>query len=108
MRRSKRKLETKSEHFTRQTKLVVPDIVSDYRLDLPDKWFEDVQLPENLLHHCVRQMLPHIWYKIIPSSSSDIEDMSFACGQRWDILLPLLLQLKYVFKYKESIRLRYD
>ena len=108
MRRSKRKFQSKNEHFTRQTKLVVPDIVSDCRLDLPGKWFEDDDLPENLLHHCMRQILPHIWYKIIPSSSSDIEDMSFACGQRWDILLPLLLQLKYVFKYKESIRLRYD
>ena len=108
MRRSKRKFEAKTGHFTRQTKLVVPDIVSDCRLDLPGKWFEDVELPENLLHHCLRQILPHIWYKILPSSSSDVETMSFACGQSWDIVLPLLLQLKYVFKYKDTIRLRYD
>ena len=106
MRRSKRKSEIRNERNTRQTRRPICDNNSNNASSLPGISIQNEEEPESLFHHCLRQMMPHIWYKIIPSSPSDTEDMSFACGQNWNLLLLLLLRIKYLFKYKNSIRIR--
>ena len=50
-------------------------------------------------------MLPHIWYKVIPSSSSEVDYLAFLTGQSWEMLQPLLVHLKYLVRYKDVTRI---
>ena len=61
-----------------------------------------------LLEHCFDRMLPHVWYKIIPSSPYDVETVAFAMGQSWLIVLGLLLKLKYLAKYGKLITIKHE
>ena len=58
-----------------------------------------------LYHQCLQRMVPHVWHKIIPSSSHDVENMASACGESWALLQKLLLHLKYLYKYKDTFRM---
>lgn len=53
-------------------------------------------------------MLPHVWVKIIPSSLSDVENFAFSIGQRWDLIQHLMIELNYLYKYKDTVRIRLD
>ena len=64
--------------------------------------------PDALLDHCFDMMLPHIWYKVIPSSANDIESMAFSIGQSWGLILPLLMKLKFMKAYKDDIRINHN
>lgn len=61
-----------------------------------------------LFRLCLLRMLPHVWVKIIPSSLSDDENFAFSIGQKWDVLQPLMLELNFLYKYKDTVRLRLD
>ena len=61
-----------------------------------------------LLEHCFDRMLPHVWYKIIPSSDSDVENIAFAMGQSWILIQSLLYSLKYMIKFDKTLRLNLD
>ena len=53
-------------------------------------------------------MIPHVWVKIIPTDTDDIENFAFAIGQKWEIILPLLLKMKFLYRYKDSIQISVD
>ena len=63
---------------------------------------------DQLLDHCFRRMLPHIWYKVLPSSSCDVDNIAFLMGQNWELILKLLIQLKYIKPYKTDYRINLD
>ena len=46
-----------------------------------------------------------MWFKIIPSSSTDVENIAFSCGQKWSVIQELLIKLGYITKYNNSFRL---
>ena len=61
-----------------------------------------------LFHLCLLRMLPHVWVKITPSSLSDVENFAFSIGQRWDLIQHLMIELNYLYKYKDTVRIRLD
>ena len=56
--------------------------------------------PDTLLEHCFDAMLPNIWYKILPNTTSDVNTIAFAMGQTWLLLVHLLMSLGYLKSYK--------
>ena len=61
-----------------------------------------------LFRICLMRMIPHVWVKIIPTDTDDIENFAFAIGQKWVIILPLLLKMKFLYRYKDSIQINVD
>ena len=53
-------------------------------------------------------MLPHVCYKIMSSSPSNVDNIAFFVGQGWDIVSKVLFKLKYLPKYKEDFRTSLD
>ena len=53
-------------------------------------------------------MIPHTWYKIVSSSSEDVENMAHATGQSWSLFQKLLLHLNYLTTYKDSFRINIE
>ena len=102
MRRSRHNIIIKYEYAIRQMKRKTKN---NMRIHLPDRKLENDQSSSTLFHHYFRRILSHIWYTIIPSSSSDVESTAFATNQSWQLLLKILLHLKYVLKYKDILRL---
>ena len=58
-----------------------------------------------MLHQWLDRMLPHVWYKILPDSPSDVANMDFSVGQSWDIVSRALIHLKYLKPYKDGYRI---
>ena len=58
-------------------------------------WTSD-QVLEDVLKQWFQGMLPHVWYKIIPSSADDVNNIAFAMGQRWDLVSAVLIHLKFL------------
>ena len=61
--------------------------------------------PTTQLYHCINQMIPHVWYKIVPSSPTDVDNFAHSIGLSWSLVQRLLLHLKYLYKYKDSYRI---
>ena len=53
---------------------------------------------KTILRQWFNRMLPHVWYKILPSSEDDVNNIAFAMGQPWDILSQVLIHLKLLVK----------
>ena len=53
------------------------------------------------------RMHPHVWYKIIPSSSSDVENLAYATGQSWELIQNLRIHLNFINKYGKDFRLNH-
>jgi len=49
-----------------------------------------------LLQQCINAMIPHNWYRILPLLNNECDDLAFSCGQSWQLLCPLLVDLGYV------------
>ena len=66
------------------------------------------QVLEDVLKQWFQCMLPHVWYKIIPSSADDVNNIAFAMGQRWDLVSSVLIHLKFLTKYKDEYRISHN
>ena len=59
---------------------------------------------DQILHQWLDRMLPHIWYKILPESLSDVANIAFAMGQSIDLVNKTLIHLQYLKRYKDDYR----
>ena len=63
---------------------------------------------EDVLRQWFYGMIPHVWFKIIPSSADDVNSISFAMGQPWDLVSAVLIRLKFIVKYRDDYRISHD
>ena len=105
MRRSKRKFTVDHEQLKGPSENRRASLCRNSNPTGTFKLLRELDEPDAILHQCFRRMLPHLWYKIVPSSPTNTDNMAFAMGQRWDILLPVLLQQNYMKSYKDSVRI---
>ena len=54
---------------------------------------------------CIRRIPSNTWYRILPNSSFECEDLSFAIRQSWDTISPLLTKLGYIKNYGKECRI---
>ena len=105
MRRSKRKIGSKYASPTLcdepQSKRDVTKIV----LNQQSKISTIGNLIERLFEVCFLRMVPHVWMRLVPTSSNDVENFAYCIGQKWEIIRAMLLKLGYLYKYGESIRI---
>ena len=57
---------------------------------------------ESALQQWFNRIVPHVWYKILPSSNDDVYSIDFAIGKAWNSVSAVLLRLKYLAKYKDE------
>ena len=95
-RRSKRSCESiyanpvessqhKSKKITKGLKVRRLDGVSSMEYDSGELW-----------EQCINAMIPHNWYRILPLHNNECDDLAFSCGQSWQLLSPLLVDLGYL------------
>ena len=63
---------------------------------------------ESILQQWFHCMVPHVWYKILPSTNDDVCNIAFAMGQPWDLVSAVLLRLNFLVKYKDDYRISHD
>ena len=104
MRRSKRKIGSKygsSKGYAKpQSKWVVTDTVLNQTCRLT----KNGSLTEIIFEVGLLRIIPHVWMKIVPTPSDDVENFAFSIGQEWKIIRPMLLRLGYLHKYGKSVR----
>ena len=104
-RKSKRKCETNSQYATVPTrnKVVKTQISTEPRRNSSISTNEFNS--DKLLELCIRRIPSNTWYRILPNSSFECEDLSFAIRQSWDTISPLLTKLGYIKNYGKECRI---
>jgi hypothetical protein len=49
------------------------------------------------------RIAPHIWWKILPNDDESVDTFTFSSGQRWEYLLPLMMEHGLVWKKEGNI-----
>ena len=104
-RKSKRKCETNSQYATVPTrnKVVKAQVSTEPRRNSSISTNEFN--PDKLLELCVLRIPTSTWYRILPNSTLECEDLSFAIRQSWDTISPLLIKLGYIKNYGKECRI---
>ena len=91
MRRSKRKINSEYASPTRCDEPQIKRCTVQTVFDSPRSISKDDSILNRLLEVCLLRIMPHVWMKIIPSSSRDVEHMSFSMGRSWELIKMLLI-----------------
>ena len=105
MRRSKRAAALNSQYPMDQSRNKKEKVVSNTDPSLIHRTLTTEEELQSLLNQCFDQMLPHLWFKAVPSSKDDVSNIAFAMRQRWELIQALLVRLKYINKYGDSFRI---
>ena len=52
--------------------------------------------PEELVKACLGQMMPHVWFPLLPCDCYIYDTVNFAMGQEWKLLSPLLEEINVI------------
>ena len=59
-----------------------------------------------LWQQCIQKIDSHNWYRIIPNDEQNCDDLAFAIGQDWKLVLPLLIDIGFIFEGSKCLQLR--
>ena len=105
MRRSKRKVDSKYGSPIALSKPQVKKGPLDMLFTQSDSMSRDESIFHRLLDVLLLRMIPHVWMKIVSTTSIDVETISFSMCQSWDLVENLLIKLGYLLKYGNDVRL---
>ena len=54
----------------------------------------------------IDRMVCHNWYRIIPIDGSICNDIAFAMGQDWNLILPLLVDLGFIVEGSKHLEIK--
>ena len=95
-RRSKRKCESVFGSPDGRPRIEVRNTLQELKWIGPIHTLPNHSTTSRLLELCFLRMNAHIWYRILPVDASKCDDISFATGQPWELLRPLLIHLGYL------------
>ena len=104
-RKLKRKLKTNSQYATVPTWNKVVKIQINTEPQRNSSISTNEFNSDKLLELCIRRILTNIWYRILPNSSFECEDLSFVICRSWDTISPLLTKLGYIKNYGKEFRI---
>ena len=50
------------------------------------------------------KMIPNIRYRILPCKATEFDNISYAIGQRWDLISPILLALGFLLEKERKLK----
>ena len=107
-RRSKRKCKSDYASPDGRPRIEVNDTLKELQSIGPIRALQNNSNSSKLLELCIKRMTPHNWYRILPKNEGRCDDFAFSCGQSWELIQPLLVDLGYLLESGGELKLNAD